>query len=814
MLQKFDNWGLASRIVALSLVLLLLVQAVGFGVVRASIERNGRAQIAQELAVGERVWRRLLDQNAQKLRQGAALLAADFGFRSAVSSQDVDTIASALENNGARIGATVTALLDTQLQVKALGEGLSVSKLSPVLEQLAAPLASSLQGSRIVLIDKKPYQFVLVPVRAPVLMGWVAMGFALDQGLADDMRALSGLHVAVLSNASGAAPEISFSTLPNQDLSASLHGLGRSSALTLDGDDLVARVIVLDAEGGGVQAVLLRSVDEVIAPFRRVQVVLAIITALGLVLFGLGSAYTARRVTTPLRDLVGASERLGQGDYSTPLAHTDRRDEIGDLAKAFDQMRDNISLKQTEIQRLAFWDDLTGLPNRVKFREALRLALKNRAQAAGSGKTQGLAVVMMDLDRFKHVNDVLGYGFGDRLLQAVALRLQEQTRQKQERRLGARPIQADRRQSADSLIGTDQDLVARLGGDEFAILLPYDDAHSAMEFALRVAQSFERPLRIDDQTVDLSAGIGLACWPDHAADADSLLGKAEIAMFLAKRKATGPQFYDPKLDSSSTQTLSLLTELRHAVDAGELRLYLQPKITLSNNTVAAAEALVRWQHPERGLVRPDLFIPFAEQTGFVRQLTLWMLNEAAKQWHALQLPGQALRIAVNLSTRDLLDLDFPTKLDAVLARHSVPPSAFCLEITESAIMDDPQRAENTLNRLSDRGFKLSIDDFGTGYSSLAYLKRLPVDELKIDKSFVMGMQEQADDAKIVRSTIDLAHNLGLKVVAEGVETADIMSTLRLLDCDEGQGYHMSKPVPVREFIDWRDRWLLAHTLPT
>ena len=265
--------------------------------------------------------------------------------------------------------------------------------------------------------------------------------------------------------------------------------------------------------------------------------------------------------------------------------------------------------------------------------------------------------------------------------------------------------------------------------------------------------------------------------------------------------------YEAALDSSSTQTLSLLSELRHAIEYDELRLFLQPKLALSDSRVIAAEALVRWQHPERGLVPPMSFIPFAEQTGFVRQLTLWMFEEAARLWSSLQSPEQSLRIAINLSTRDLLDPDFPERLDEILLKHQVPPQAFCLEITESAIMDDPQRAESTLNRLSDRGFKLSIDDFGTGYSSLAYLKRLPVDELKIDKSFVMGMEKDDDDAKIVHSTIDLAHNMGLSVVAEGVENAAIWGMLKALSCDEAQGYYMSKPIPLADFITWRAQHL-------
>jgi EAL domain-containing protein (putative c-di-GMP-specific phosphodiesterase class I) len=276
-------------------------------------------------------------------------------------------------------------------------------------------------------------------------------------------------------------------------------------------------------------------------------------------------------------------------------------------------------------------------------------------------------------------------------------------------------------------------------------------------------------------------------------------------MYAAKRHTTGAQMYDGSVDTASAQNLSMLSKLRQAIERNELQLYLQPKVHLASGMAAAAEALVRWQHPQRGLVPPMEFIPFAEQTGFIRQLTLWMVGECARLQSTLAGVG-VQRVSVNLSTRDLMDPDLPTKLDAIMRQHGALPDGFCLEITESAIMDDPQRAESTLNRLANRGFKLSIDDFGTGYSSLAYLKRLPVDELKIDKSFVMAMERNDGDATIVRSTIDLAHNLGLKVVAEGVENQAIMDMLCRLDCDEVQGFHLAKPLPVAEFVEWIARW--------
>ena len=769
--------SLILRLIGLTLLLLLIVQAAGFAVVRATIERNARAQIAQALDLDENVWRRLLEQNADKLRQGSALLAADYGFRSAVNSGDEETIQSVLENHGNRIGAAVTALLGTDLELRAVSLAGNMEAFPATLRALVPPLAAQPQGSQIAVMGGVPYQFVMVPLRAPVVIGWVLMGFPVNQPLADEMRQLLAVHVALVVKGEDGRAKVPVSTLPPGSLALLQREGVPSGELQTPEGILLARAIRLDSVGGEVQALLLRSVEEVLAPYRQLQVLLAIITVAGVMLFAVGTGLVAQRLTTPLRSLLAATQRLSRGEYDVPLEHTDRSDEIGNLARSFDHMRRDIAAQQTEVRRLAYWDRLTGLPNRERFREAVVLAIAR--STGGAVPSYPLAVLTLDLDRFKHVNDVLGYSFGDRLLQAVAERLRQQ-------------------------VPSPDNMVARLGGNEFAVLLRGADAATAHATALRITQSFEEPLAFEDQTVDLSAGIGIACWPGDADDADTLLSRSEIAMYAAKRRLSGAQQYDASFDSASAQTLSLLSELRHAVEHHELRLYLQPKVPLHGQPGRAAEALVRWQHPQRGLVPPMQFIPFAEQTGFVRQLTLWMFEEVARLLADPRTQGLALRVSVNLSTRDLLDPELSTRLADILVRHGVPASAFCLEITESAIMDDPQRAEAMLNRLSEQGFKLSIDDFGTGYSSLAYLKRLPVHELKIDKSFVMGMETGEDDAMIVRSTIDLAHNLGLTVVAEGVETAAILERLRTLACDEAQGYHIARPLPVDDFLAWQE----------
>ncbi len=791
LLRRF-NGSLGARVFALFLGLLAVVQIASFSAISTGLNRHARGALPEQLMTGERVLQSLLDQRAQTLIEGARLLAADYGFREAVLSEDAATIGSVLENHGARIGATEAAWLDTGFALRASGGDVkqAMRDIAPVAARLAARAANNGSASSIELLDGRPHQVVLVPMKAPVVVGWVLMGFPLDQGLSDDMHKLSALGLTLLTRerasdpwtpaltslAPGLSQQIGRETWP-----AESPAKATMRPVRLGDEEFGVRARWLTppdaAEGRAVLALVSVSIDAATRTPRELLLGLLAITLIAFGVFAVGSLYTTRRVTTPLRSLTAAAERLGAGDYATPMRGLRREDEIGQLAQSFESMRVSVADKQDQILRLAYWDTLTGLPNRVQFRDAVRTAIEVAEVEGGT-----VAVVMLDLDRFKHVNDVLGYRFGDLLLKGVAERLSQQI------------VRGD-------------DLVARLGGDEFAVLLRRGDAALAQTVAQRIARAFDAPLALEEHKVDMGAGIGMACAPLHASDADTLLSRAEVAMYAAKRRTAGPLMYEASIDASSAQTLSLLSELRHAVGHGELRLYLQPKLALDSGNVVGAEALVRWQHPQRGLIPPMQFIPFAEQTGFIRTLTMWVFEEAARMWLELHGSGGALTLSVNLSTRDLLDQDLPQKFEALLIKHCVPAEAFCLEITESAIMDDPQRALGVLHRLSGLGFKLSIDDFGTGYSSLAYLKKLPVDELKIDKSFVMSMETDLDDAKIVRSTIDLAHNLGLSVVAEGVENAKAWDMLRELQCDQAQGYHMGKPMPSADFRKWSSGWM-------
>ena len=428
--------------------------------------------------------------------------------------------------------------------------------------------------------------------------------------------------------------------------------------------------------------------------------------------------------------------------------------------------------RQTEaLQHQALHDSLTELPNRSllsdRIRQGILLAQREHHE---------LALLVMDLDRFKDINDTLGHQYGDVVLQQVSDRMRAILRE--------------------------SDTIARLGGDEFAILLPNTSLDQARSIADKLLAAIEEPLMIGEQILHVGGSIGITLYPQHGEDEVALLQRADVAMYVAKREHRGAAVYDPSTDQHSLRNLALLGELRGAIERDQLQLYFQPKVDLSTGKVCGVESLVRWQHPEHGLMHPDEFVPLAEQTGLIAPLSLWALKAGLNKCMSFRDDDVHMDVAVNLSVRNLQDPRFPEKVANLMQQNGASVCRLRLEITETAIMADPGRALDVLKRLSAMGVKLSIDDFGTGYSSLAHLKQMPVDELKIDKSFVSAMLEDESDAVIVRSIIDLAHNIGITVVAEGVESKQIYDKLKEMGCDVVQGYYMCPPVTTDDLVEW------------
>ncbi len=456
------------------------------------------------------------------------------------------------------------------------------------------------------------------------------------------------------------------------------------------------------------------------------------------------------------------------------LSATVQRDAAGQPVNFINQVQDVTGRRQAEqaLRHQASHDSLTDLPNRVLLHERLDAFL-----GTAEGMKQPFSLLLLDLDRFKDVNDTLGHRIGDDLLRQVAARLQEA--------LGA------------------SETVARLGGDEFAIVLPAADAAAATTVARLVLDTLERPFQVEQHLLSLGGSMGIAVYPEHGADPQILLQHSDVAMYVAKQSPTGIAVYDPAHDQHTIRRLALMHDLRMALREGGLRLFYQPKVVLPSGQVCGVEALLRWSHPVHGPIPPAEFIPLAEQTGMVVPLTEWVLVTALDQARRWRDAGQPIPIAVNLSAPSLQDQRFPDLVARHLQHYEMMPADLTLEITESSLMADPVRAREVLTRLHELGVRMAIDDFGTGYSSLAYLKHLPVDEVKIDKSFVLGMGAgDQQDAAIVQSVVAMAHALGKLVVAEGVEDAATYLLLGRLDCDALQGYHLSRPLPPPELEHW------------
>ncbi len=437
----------------------------------------------------------------------------------------------------------------------------------------------------------------------------------------------------------------------------------------------------------------------------------------------------------------------------------------------------DISAEKLQVSRLrhqAMHDGLTNLPNRTMLFETLNREIDRARDAKAT-----LALLLMDLDRFKEVNDTFGHQFGDLLLQQVAFRLRNQLRE--------------------------TDMVARLGGDEFAILLGGSmDSTDVARTARNILNALEQPVIVDGQVLEIGASIGIAIYPAHGTDARMLLRRADVAMYAAKQAQTGYSFHrdENELKKQSADQLSLVVELRHALERNELEPFFQPKLHMRSGLMTRAEVLLRWNHPQRGQVQPSVFVPIAERTGLIRTVTDWLLERALAQVHAWRDAGAPVHIAVNISAKSLLDQSLPSKIHSILTKWDVDPRFLKIEITESSIMADPAHALAVMSMLQSMGVRLSVDDFGTGYSSLTHLRQLPIDEIKIDKSFVSGMTTSEADAAIVRTVIDLGHNLGKQVCAEGVEDEATWNMLRDLGCDLAQGFWISRPVTATELMDW------------
>jgi diguanylate cyclase (GGDEF)-like protein len=746
--------------------LLVLVMGLVLALVHDSSARIVGSEGRNELEVGAKVFQRLLEQNQRQLETAAGVLSADFAFREAIATQDQPTVRSVIRNHGQRIHAQVMMVAGTDgALIASTQRETAAGDAFPFPDLLAEAEADGRSAGFRQMRNGQLYQVVLVPIMAPRRIAWVAMAFRVDDGWARDMAEITGLAVHVVRFGARGPVLLASSFEAPRRAALSLAGLpaaGEQDVQDLQGEPWRTMRLPLD---GAMQAVLQLPVAQVQAPFDLLQWRLLAVVGIAVLLFALGSVTLARRIVRPLDELSKAAQRIAQGDYGQALPALPQ-DEIGQLATSFAHMRDGIASREERIVRLAYVDGLTDLPNRTRFLETFaRLP-------AGALR----AVAVLNIDRFAMINNALGYQVGDRLLREVGARLST---------LEHPPI-----------------MVARLWGARFAFLLEIEGEDCARAYADAVLAQLRDPITLDGQRLDIGGSIGIALYPQDGLDAGTLLRRAELALAASRRRRSGLAFAHEAGAEPAPEQLSLIGDMRAAMAGGEFLLAYQPKLDLKSGRIVAAEALLRWRHPERGMVPPGSFIPFAEQTGFIREITPWVLDAAIRQSAQWRAEGLDIAVSANLSTLDLLDPELPRRVKALLEFHGVPPARLCLEITESALMDEPALALAHLNALAALGVKLSIDDYGVGQASLAYLKSLPVNELKLDRSFVTAITDSPRNAAIVESTIMLSHALGLSVVAEGVETAEELDWLRAHGCDVGQGYHISKPVMAADLPGW------------
>jgi diguanylate cyclase (GGDEF)-like protein len=621
------------------------------------------------------------------------------------------------------------------------------------------------------------YQIVVTPVRAPELIGWICIGFVIDDALAHTFKDLTSLDVSFSSAASTVLLASTLSPDVRRVMPAALGPISvpgtRPIEIQVEDVGYLTLRSPLPGAGQALVAVLQTSMDEALQGFRGLVTKVLIIVTIALGLAIASARLVAISVTRPLRQLADAARRIAGGFYGEQIEMA-RGDEFGLVSRAFNDMQDGIAQREAQIVHQARHDSLTGLPNRLALRDRIGVALAGSARSQDSG-----ALLLVDIVAFKSINDSLGHHTGDSVLQEVSRRLIAQARV--------------------------SDTVARYGGNGFVLLLEAAGETAVRQVADRILTCTAEPLRLPEAQVRIELTVGICLFPAHGEDAETLLRRAEIAMYAARTAGHDIDVYSIGQDESHLRRLSLLGELLVALDQDQMEIYYQPKLDLRTRHVRQAEALVRWKHPERGMVAPDEFISLAEQSGLIGQLTHLVLSKVIRQVRSWSSLGIDVAISVNVSALDLAEDGFAERVMEVLRINNVHPSQLTLEVTESTVIRDMHHTREVMKRLRDAGLHFSIDDFGTGYSSLSQLRSLPLHELKIDKSFVLHLTESQEDLLIVRSTIDLAHNMGLVVCAEGVESAAAIDLLVDMNCDIGQGFCISRPMPADAFADWLTR---------
>ncbi len=751
-----------SQLIALFLGLLTVMAfTIGFATLNA-MKKESDAQALRTLGVASNVFQEALSNRAYQLSSSVRIVASDFGFRQAVALKEQDTISTVLENYGSRIDADLSFLLSPDgLLLSSTAQQLDATQLSTLNQDIAK---SATEGfTDIIYLGQQAYQLVIVPVKAPQLIAWVGMGFALDQKLAEQIKGITELDISfVLAKQS---PLLFASTLQPLPTAPILPSQPSPWLLIHQEQELLTASETLDKHGK-IQALLHLPMTKWQESYRDARSQLIFIFGVGLTLALFFAFILARNIAKPVNRLSEFAQKIGLGQQvSFPEV---AQAEFNTLAITLKKMQEDIESRERKILYQSEHDTLTGLANRTLVERQLPMLLTQ----------QDVQLLMININGFKLVNDAFGYSNGDLLLQQLAGRLCSPS-------LFRGPIESI--------------LTARLGGDEFLMVLNGELTHADLA---EVQQQLSQGFQLADSFLNLKVALATVFCPSNAINAENALRRVDIAMVHAKTTNNLIGIYQQGQDESHQRELTLLHDLPHSLKSGQMFVVYQPKVAIQQPRARSAEALIRWQHPTLGFVPPDEFIRLAEHSGLISQVTDWMIEQVIQQLATWQRDGFDFTVAINLSAHDLLNTELPAQLQQLLTKYQLASSALALEVTEGAVMQDPQQVIQNLQALRSMGIDLAIDDFGTGQSSLAYLKQLPVHEVKIDRAFVKDIENNANDQLIVQATTQLAHGLGLRVTAEGLENLAGLQHLLHAGVDKVQGYYFSRPLPAAAFIEW------------
>ncbi len=764
-----------SKLFLLTIVPLAVAQVVTIVAVMQTVREDVYRRANDALIVGGTAIEEFREARSERLRASAQVLAADFGLKQAAATRDTATLRSVLVNHSQRVSADIAIFLDLDGKAVAASEDLGRKKMLDLL-RLIDPTADRTSVQSILTVGEVTYHTIAETLRAPVPVGWIVLGYRIDQAVVDSISNLTDLDVSIIAFDRN-LPRTIATTYGEGEVMDFADSLSISNSVYLIDDDGVDRLTISAPFADDVQdlqIVLQRSMQDAMLPYDDARQGLIVFSAVLLVLVTLTGIYVSGTIAKPLRDLAMATRRMISGNYDSSV-DVSADDEIGELATSFNAMRTAISEREERISEQAMYDSLTGLPNRENILQSLTKAIDDAEDAETT-----VAILSIRLTRMAAITSTLGHSASDELINLAAHQLK---------------VNLDA-----------NDILGHVSTNEFVLILPDNTIENALTYADRIERVLGAGVRLGRINITLQGAVGIAGYPQHGNNAADLVRNASIARSEAETRKERVRVYESGRQEHYVRQLRIVNDLLTALQREEIQLHFQPKIVVSDGQPCGAEALVRWRHPELGYLAPDEFISAAEQAGTILHLTRYVLERALKFCRSWREHNYNLGIAVNLSARDLQDEYLPYFVLQILKEQEIEARQLTLEITENSVMQDVNHAVNVLECLRDIGVRVSIDDFGTGHSSLAQLRNIPLHELKIDRSFVNNILEEKQNEAIVRSTIDLAHNMGLEVCAEGVENEETLRYLAGLGCEQAQGYYLSKPVPSDYLIDWLEKY--------